>query len=307
MKKTAPEEGRVQIVAGARALEARLVDARTLSALSEERLAILRALAETPRYPAELSRELGMPAQALYYHVRLLREAGLVAFERYQEAGGALAKKYRSTAEALALPLTDHWKPFSAGKSAFPSKYFEPFIRAHAFRGRIVVGSPDPHGKFRARGSELCAMELAMLLGSHASFEYPLYYLDTEMDQARKKEPLIVIGGPKVNMVLAAMNPHLPLRFDERTLELRSTLTGRKYAENFGCVQLVDNPFNRAEKALVLAGSDHTSTRTAVMALLKERKRMEEGNAGDPSVLAKVVQGFDEDGDGIVDAVEMLE
>ena len=63
----------------------------------------------------------------------------------------------------------------------------------------------------------------------------------------------------------------------------------------------------KGRKALFIAGSDHMGTRAAVLALLTEMDKMARGNMFDAGSLAKVVQGFDEDGDGIVDAVEILE
>ncbi len=307
IKPISGKESTARLVRDGNALETRIVGASTLAALSPERLRILTDLAKEPQYPAEVARSLDLQVQTVYYHIRLLAQAGLIELERYEAQGGALAKKYRATSEALAVTLQPKWKPFSTAKWGKPPAYLDPFVSSQAFQGRIVVGSPDPHGKFRARGSELCAMELSMMLGRYASFEYPLYYLDTEMNEKSRRDPLIVIGGPKVNMTLAELNPHLPIRFDERTLELHSTVSGRKYAENFGVIELIDNPWNRNAKILALAGSDHTSTRVAVLALLKERSKLEEGNTADRSVMAKVVQGFDEDGDGIVDAVEILE
>jgi hypothetical protein len=51
----------------------------------------------------------------------------------------------------------------------------------------------------------------------------------------------------------------------------------------------------------------HFGTRVAVLSLLQKTRELEKGNFHDSSKIAKVVQGFDENGDGIVDAVEILE
>ncbi|MBU1198070.1 S-layer protein [Candidatus Micrarchaeota archaeon] len=297
----------LRLVDGSNALEVKLVSEDTLSILSKERIAILKALSRESRYPAELARELHMQVQTVYYHVRLLHEAKLIELDRYEEQGGALAKKFRCTTEALAVVLHSRWKPFSAIKHAKPPVFLERFIDQRLFTGKIIVGSPDPHGRFRSRGSEFCATEFAMFLGQYASFEYPLYYLDTEVKETTKRQPLVVIGGPKVNMLASELNPHLPIRYEERSLELHSTLSGKKYSDNVGVIELVNNPWNKRTPILFLAGSDHTSTRVAVLALLKHRTALEKGNTFDSSVHAKIVQGFDEDGDGIVDAVEILE
>ena len=172
---------------------------------------------------------------------------------------------------------------------------------------KIVLGSPDAHGKYRARGSELCVAELAMLLGNYASASYPLYFLDTELREKEKKGNLIVVGGPKVNTLLMEVNSHLPIRFDEHSFAIKSILSGKSYEENVAMLQIVENPFNRARKMLVVAGTTHLTTRVAILALIKEREKISKPNTSDSRVWAKVVQGFDEDGDGIADAVEVLE
>jgi hypothetical protein len=248
-----------------------------------------------------------MPVQTLYYHFKQLSEAGLIDFESYSEQRGAIARKYKCNIEAIGMVIRDHWHPFSSATYKKPPIFLQNFIENSHFEGKIILGSPDPHGKFRARASEFCAAEFAMMLGAFATFDYPLYQLDTELKEKDRKNNLVVIGGPKVNMVISEINSALPIYFDEKTFELHSKLSGKKYTENFGIIELIENPFQKGKKILVLAGSDHEGTRAAVLTLLKERNKVEAGNQYDRKVIAKVVQGFDEDGDGIVDAVEILE
>ncbi|MFH1106590.1 MAG: S-layer protein [Candidatus Micrarchaeota archaeon] len=296
-----------RLVVGQRATDVKIMGEADLPVLSAERLRILKELARGEKYPAELARAMRMGVQTAYYHIRLLSEAGLVELASYEQQGGALAKKYRCSAGAVALAISPKWKPLSRASGAKPPAFFRPFVLGGAFDGKIIVGSPDPHGQSRSRGSEFCTMELAMMLGSYASFSYPLYYLDTEFKDRSRKENLVVVGGPKVNMLAAELNPSLPIRFADRSLELHSSLSNKRYSENFGVVELIDSPFARGRKVLFIAGSDHMGTRAAVLALLQEREKMEKGNMYDASALAKVVQGFDEDGDGIVDSIEILE
>lgn len=295
------------LVSGRRAIDARIVGEKAFSALSADRLRILKEVAAGDSYPAELARALKMSVQTAYYHIRLLAEAGLVELASYEQQGGAMAKKYKCSTGAIALLVSPRWRPLPRESAGRPPAFFRPFVAGGRFDGCIVVGSPDPHGRFRSRGSEFCTMELAMALGGYASFSYPLYYLDTEAKEKALKQNLVVVGGPKVNMLAEELNPSLPIRFGEKSLELHSTLSKKRYSENFGVVELVENPFAKGKKLLFIAGSDHMGTRAAVLALLNEMEKMEKGNMFDASALAKVVQGFDEDGDGVVDAVEILE
>lgn len=297
-----------KLLSEGRALQAALVGEGSLGVLSKDRIRILRCLSSEPKYPAQVARELKMQVQTVYYHMRLLQEEGLAKFVESEERGGATAKKFSCAGDALAVVVNEKaWKPFSAGALAKPPAFLKNFFAGGYFDAKFVLGSPDPHGKYRSRGSELCAAEAAMFLGRFGAFDYPLYYLDTEMREGARKQNLVVLGGPKVNSFLGEVNSHLPVFFEEKTFTIKSRLSGKAYEENVGVVEVVDNPFSRGKKILVLAGTNHLSTRVAVLALLKEQKKLEKGNHFDASVFASVVQGFDEDGDGIVDAVEVLE
>jgi DNA-binding transcriptional ArsR family regulator len=296
----------VKLVRGSQALDAALVDEKTLSLLSEDRLYILRALAREPKYPAQLAKELKMQVQTVYYHVRLLADAGLVKLEEFEEKGGAVTKRFRATSDALALVVRESWRPLHEPLSK-PPAFLKPFIEGTHLNAKIVLGSPDPHGKYRARGSEFCVAEFAAWLGGFASFSYPLFLLDTELREDAKRGNLILLGGPKVNTLVEEVNPLLPIRFAEKTFSIYSAISKKTYPEGVGFLEIVESPFDKRKKLFVIAGGHHTATRVAVLALLKERKKVEEGNLFDSSVCAKVVQGFDEDGDGIVDAVEILE
>lgn len=296
----------VRLLDESKALPATLVSEKAFTALSGDRLRILKALTEKPSYPAELAKELGMQVQSVYYHVRLLHDAGLIELRDYEEKGGAIAKRFACPTPALAFVLRSEWKPFSSPTLSPPS-FLRSFVSDGHFDAKIVLGSPDPHGRYRARGMDYAAVELAMYFGGFASFNYPLYYLDTELKDEHKKGNLVLIGGPKVNTLLDQLNTELPIRFEDKTFDVFSSLSNKKYGENVGILEIVANPFNKHKKIFVVAGLNHLATRVAVLALLKERSRLEEGNLFNHDVFAKVVQGFDEDGDGIVDAVEVLE
>lgn len=294
------------LVDGGKAIDSALIDEKTFSALNEDRLRILKELAREPLYPARLARMLRMQVQTVYYHMRLLKQEGLVELEATEEKGGLVAKRFRAKSNAFSVVVNDSaWKAYSPQKSKLPF-FLDGFVVSGVLDAKIVLGSPDPHGKYRARGSEFCATELAMFLGGFASFNYPLYLLDTELKEKARQDNLVVLGGPKVNSLTEQLNPFLPVKFDEN-FDVYSTLSKKRYGEEVGIIQVAGNPFNKAKKVLVLAGSNHSATRVAVLALLKERKVLEQGNFFDGGVFAKVVQGFDEDGDGIVDAVEVLE
>jgi len=287
---------KIKLVREGRALNAALVEPSALACLNPDRLRILKALS-TPQYAAELSRQLKMHPQTIYYHLRLLAREGLIHLHGVVEKGGAYAKKYATTAEALALPLSE-WKPYAAPRQSAPD-FLLPFIRDGVLDAKLVVGSPEPHGTFRARGSEFASIELAAFLARFAEVEYPLYYLDTQASVARSGN-LILVGGPKVNMLSHEANALLPIRFSP-SFEVHSSRSGKTYGDDVGVVQAVESPFSAGKRLLYLAGGSHASTRVAVLALATQKQWWSQTD------LAHVVQGFDENGDGIVDAVEVLE
>ena len=295
-----------RIISENKTISTEVVSEKQLPVLSEDRLHILKYLAKNPSYPAEIARELRMQVQTVYYHIHLLEQSGLIKLLEFEEKKGGLAKKYTPSFEAVSVVLKDNWTPLRQ-YTAKPPKFLQPFISKTNFNAKMIVGSPDPHGKYRARGSEFSGLELAMWLGGFASFSYPLYFLDTEVRETTRRENLVLLGGPKVNMLMEEVNPFLPIRFEEKTFGIKSTVSGKHYGENVGFVEIAPNPFNKNKHVFVVAGSNHLATRVAVLALVKEEKKMDENNLFDSNVFAKVVQGFDEDGDGIVDAVEILE
>ena len=105
-----------------KSLNATLIDEEGLAVLSIDRLKILKAVGKEPKYPAEVAKELNMQVQTAYYHFRLLNQAGLIELDGYAEKGGALAKKYKCTSDALALVLKDKWKPLALKKKKPPNK-----------------------------------------------------------------------------------------------------------------------------------------------------------------------------------------
>ncbi len=289
------------------ALICRELEERHIGAISLERMRILRILSRKAMYAAQLSRELGMDEQALHYHLKLLQESGLIAISDYEERRGGIAKRFTATAESIGIIIKENgWKHLPR-MAARPPRLFAPFIEHAAFSGIFVLGSPDPHGKYRARSSEFSVLELAMLMGNYATFSFPLYALDTQLKEEGRKQNLIIAGGPKVNMLAAEINAILPIRFDAATFEVVSTLTRKRYGGNIGVIELVGNPFAPKKKVLLVGGLNHHGTRAAVLAMIKKMKAVEEGNPNGKKAFARVVEGFDDDADGIVDSVDIIE
>ncbi len=271
---------------------------------------IFRRLSK-PACPMDLSKELSIHEQKVYYYIKKLREAGLIEELKTEQRHGALARFYQARPEAFALASEN--VPFQklSIKSPVKSRLLGPFIEDGRLNATIVVGSPDPHGPWKARASDACcAIDFALFLGSYSSGEkLPNYRLDIEVREKDLKGNMVLIGGPTVNMVTKDINKKLPIYIDaDLDRNIVSTLSKKTYtADDCGIVNIIENPWNPKARIMALAGKRFPGTRAAVIAVVNHLEEFMEGNANDPKVKSRVVKGFDMDGDGIIDTAEFLE
>jgi len=88
---------------------------------------------------------------------------------------------------------------------------------------------------------------------------------------------------------------------------LVSEKTGNVYTgDTVGVVGRIVNPWNREKRIVVLAGNKAVGTKACVLALTKFWEVALKTFMGEEN-FATVIQGFDLDGDGKVDSVEVLE
>ncbi len=274
---------------------------------------VFRELRE-PSCPIDIARKLGVHEQKVYYYIRRLREAGLIREVGSEARLGATARYYQARYNSLCVSLGPPEKERELNVSS-PAhlRLLRPFVEQGRFNARIIVGSPDPHGPWKARASDsCCAIDFALFMGAFTSGkDVPNYILDTDIKESDLRGNLILIGGPTVNMVTRRINSVLPVAIDLRgSPKIRSSLSGRSYrSDEEGMIVIVDNPFDRrrGSKILVIAGNRFQGTRSAVLAWIKELDSVMAGNEHDRKCLARVVRGFDLDGDGVIDSPEFLE
>ncbi len=266
---------------------------------------ILALLSQEHLYSQELAKRLGVHEQKIYYHIRRLERAGLIAVERREEISGASAKYYRLAAPGFAV-LLEQPQPGAQLAPVSPKQksFLEPFITDGRQDFLIVVGSPDPHGPkmVRARDGSY-AIDLALFLGSFlAGRPRPVVKLDTEFTKEDWKTNLIVVGGPIVNTVAASVTGGLPIRFMQDGKTIRSLLSGHRYeSDQIGIVVKDRNPRAPGKSVLFIAGRRQAGTKAAILAFLMHFDELIAGNAKKPRILARVVEGRDLDSDGIVD------
>jgi DNA-binding transcriptional ArsR family regulator len=272
---------------------------------------ILGELAKRPSCAMDISRRLKEHEQKIYYHLRRLESAGIIILDRTEERVGATAKIYTVSHPFLAIKLFDGEHLVDVKTKAREIEFFKPFISNGKLDATIVVGSPDPHGKYGAQAMDgSAAIDLALFLGTFLKNATPNYKLDTETRQSDIKGNLILIGGPKANILIDRFNKDLPIYFDDRhDFNIVSSFTKSVYSgDDVGIIVKMKNPFDKKNEkyVLMISGIRFKGTRAAIIALIKHMKEVERGNKFDGGV-ARVVRGIDKDADGRVDDVEFLE
>lgn len=292
-----------------------LSNPKALSAFSNElSLRVIKEIAKSPSCPMDIARKLKQHEQKIYYHIRKLEKFGIIKLNSLEERVGATAKIYSLSSPTFSFKVIDDYYTRSVKLKPVEIKFLNPFIRNGKFDALIIVGSPDPHGKYKARATDgYCVINLTAYLGQFVpNLKFPIYKLDTQVNEKDLEKNLIVVGGPKINIISEKINNMLPIYFNysEEILDwtIISTLSKKSYKEKeVGVIERLKNPFNENKEILFLSGKGFRGTLSAIIAFTKHLKEVSEGNKYNSEVFARVVKGIDEDGDGIIDEVEFLE
>jgi DNA-binding transcriptional ArsR family regulator len=294
---------------GKRVYRTKVLHPKNLRVLgSELALKILAELAKKPQSAMDIARKLKQHEQKIYYHIRRLAAAGIIQLERTEERVGAVAKIFSILHPYVATKLFDGEHLPDVKTKAAEIDFFRNFVRDGKLDATIVVGSPDPHGKYGAQASDgSAAIDLALFLGTFLNEAQPNYKLDTELREEELKNNLIVVGGPKANIVIDKINTKLPIYFDtKRDFDIVSSITKSIYTgDEVGILVKMKNPFNKNKEVLVISGKRFKGTRAAILALIKYFRKIRVESKND--FVAKVVRGIDRDADGKIDDVEFLE
>jgi DNA-binding transcriptional ArsR family regulator len=283
---------------------------------------ILTMLSEKEMYPLEVARKLGVHEQKVYYHVRKLARAGAITVVKEEEKKGAIAKYYRAVSPAFGIELPQGYKTIERlsliGVNEQIQRFFKEFIgKDGTFEGKIVVGSPTPHGPFKTSARDgHYASHLTFFLGQFAKVpEEFAIKLDVDVKaEKEEKNNLILVGGPGTNLLTQELNEYLPIKFNMQPSEegfLFGGLVSRKTSNVYtvdaaGLIAKIVNPLDNTKRIVVLAGNKAVGTKACVLALTNFwKKTLKDYNGED--TFAKVIQGFDLDGDGKVDSIEVLE
>ena len=275
------------------------------------RARMLQELSRNSSYPLELAKRLGIHEQTAYYHLGLLLKAGLIEVVEKREVRGTIAKAYRAKTGCLVVPLHPSWQRLQElimEQREPVLEFLKPFTGEGTLAAPIVVGSPDPHGPLKARARDgHYAADLALFLGGYLHLPRT-FCVTLDVDVQDEEQSMILLGGPITNLMTAKINEHLGVRFSEtKPFGLHSGVTSKKYNEDhIGLIARVYHPKRKAQCLLVIAGLTTVGTKSAVIALSRFTKLIMQTFTGQKEWY-RVVQGFDLDGDGKIDSVEVLE
>ncbi len=282
---------------------------------------ILTLLSKKEMYPLEVAKQLGMHEQKVYYHIRKLAKAGAITVVREENKKGATARYYRTVSPAFGIEFPSGYKPIqnlcTLTVDNQLQEFFKEFIHEGTFDGKIIVDSPQPHGPFKtsARDGHYAA-HLALFLGQFAKMptEFAVK-LDVDVKvEKEEKNNLILVGGPGTNLLTQEINDYLPIKFIMQSSPqgfllggLASKKTGQVYTSDVsGLVAKIVNPWDSSKRIVVLAGNKAVGTKACVIALTNLWKKTLEKYKGEDT-FAVVIVGFDLDGDGKVDSIEVRE
>jgi DNA-binding Lrp family transcriptional regulator len=282
---------------------------------------ILTLLTKKEMYPLEIAKKLGIHEQKVYYHIRKLAKTGAITVQREEKKKGAIAKYYKTVSPAFGIEFPNGYRPIQnlclLSLSDKLQEFFKEFIQNGNLDAKLVVGSPQPHGPFKtsARDGHYVA-HLALFLGQFTKMPTDFVVkLDVDVKaEKEEKNNLILVGGPGTNLLTQEVNEHLPIKFIMQSSEqgfllggLSSNKTSQIYTSDVsGLIAKIVNPWDPTKRIIVLAGNKAVGTKACVLALTNFWKKTLEKYRGEDT-FAVVIHGFDLDGDGKVDAIEVRE
>jgi DNA-binding transcriptional ArsR family regulator len=274
---------------------------------------ILALLAAGPKYPAEIARVLNIHHQTVYYHVGKLEKAGLITRVSSEHIRGGEANLFSLASDGYAVEFPVMGEPMptiqSSSRSKALGRFFKEFFREGEFDGWVVVGSPLQHGGAgtQARDGHY-AVQLGFALGQFVTLpsRFPVK-LDVDL-RAEKltASNLLVVGGPRTNVVAEELNPYLKVRFSQGGFW--GTIVdeeGRSLGSELDClVEKIRNPWDPSKTCVILAGLTGAGTKAAIIGVCNFADILfQKYRSGDYIAL---LRGVDQDGDGKVDSVEVL-
>ncbi|MDW8084379.1 MAG: winged helix-turn-helix domain-containing protein [Candidatus Caldarchaeum sp.] len=304
---------KAKIVSGSMESDVLLLRPSALKLFSSPTVCKLVKMFESPNYVSHAAARLGISKQLASVHVRRLIKADVLREVGETERRGGRAKLYQAKALGVASIFSNHaWRRMSKSLDMPEklSKFLNPFIENGELNGLVVVGSPLPHGPFRAVATDgHYGFQLGLFIG-HFVEKSSDFSVRLDVDVKSEKlytQNLMLLGGPGTNIITSMVNKNLPVKFMENNYWAGLVSAKQVYTGEFtGLVAKTPNPFNTEKTIIVLAGLRAVGTMATVIALTRYWNKLLTHYEGQNS-WAAVVEGLDLDADGKIDAVEILE
>jgi len=283
------------------------------SALGKVGQQVLSSLADGPKYPAEIARALGVHHQSVYLQVRRLEKEGLIVRVNSEVIRGGEANRFALASDGYAVEFAVKGEQMPSLRSSTRSqafgRFFAEFFDEGKLDGWVVVGSPLPHGPNGAQARDgHYAVQLGFALGHFVSLPDPFpVKLDVDVKAERSENSnLIVVGGPRTNLIAEELNSHLSLKFRQAGFwGAIADDQGRTFSSELDClVAKVRNPWDGTKTCVLVAGLGGAGTKAGIIGVCNHAdtlfQRYRSGG------FACVLRGVDRSGDGKVDSVEVL-
>ncbi|NCS71162.1 MAG: hypothetical protein COY38_04290 [Candidatus Aenigmarchaeota archaeon CG_4_10_14_0_8_um_filter_37_24] len=271
-------------------------------------LKILKELSENPSCAMDIARKLKEHEQKIYYHIRSLEKAGLIELIGTEGRTGGTAKIYGVNYQAVSFKIKEKGQEID-DIGLDNAELLKPFVENGKLNCKIIIGDTYSHGKYDAPSTEgPYIIDIILFLGKFLKkIEFPSYKLDTTVNETDLKGNLIIFGNHKTNIIVDRINEKLPIYFDPKTENMISKKTKETYKDpRIGGIVKCLNPFNENKELLLFCGIGMSGVQSAAIAFTKHMDEILEGFKAN-KCSARVVKGFDADGDNVIDSVKFLE
>ena len=286
-----------------------LVPPKNLSIFNSKlSIKIIEELAKNPACAMDLSRKLKEHEQKIYYHLKRMKDAGILKLERSEARYGMTAKIYSLVSPVVATKLYDE---VQTAKNTIKIKnqnfldFMYPFILDDCLNAKIVIGDTNPHGRFDISSNEgPHIIDFSVLLGNQLNtLVFPFYKLDTEVSEKDLKENLILFGNPKSNTIIDTINSTKKYFVDGGI----ASGNGKIYSNPLtGIIVKTENPFNKNKKLLLIGGIGRRGLKGAIIAITQNLHELMI-NFDKTQNFLHVTEALDKKGDGRIDAVKIME
>lgn len=248
---------------------------------------ILQLLSKKEMYLYDIAKKLNMSPPAVHYHINILKP--FLTVKKIKTKNKLEKHIYSIKDDALLIQFSP----------SYINLYkHSPYKKFLSNKVTIVVGSPDPHGKYKVRARDAyLAAELANYLGKTGIDAKVVW--DTEVKSLKLyNQNLIIIGGPLSNVITYDLNSQLPAKFDKESGFRAITYNDQLISEEtIGLIYGGKNPYSPKHSILLLAGTTLQGTKSAILAITNEKIDLPGGY---------IVEGIDKDSNGIIDDIEII-